>query len=174
MIVMFKDTNFKRACKSLFYASLVPLAIGVVLYLFGISDSGVVRRNSISWGFTTPNTFAMLMAVTWMLWLCSRTHLSVKEYIFTWIFGVLGYTIQDSRTFLIVLILLPFADMIVRKLISLRKNRIIKRIACLSQVFFMVLSVMLVKLYPISKYVQHLNPLFGGRVFLNYYNYSKY
>ena len=174
MIVMLKNNDFKKVCKSLFYASVIPLVLGVALYLFEISDSGVTRREITAWGFTTPNTLAMLMVVMWMFWLCSKSYLSGKDYMLTWIFAALGYLMQGSRTFLVVMLMLPFLDMAVRKFMSLRKNGFMKKAACLSQAFFMLLSVVLVKLYSVSVFVQKLNPVFGGRVFLNYYNYKKY
>lgn len=174
MIFILKNVNFRKVCKSLFYATLIPLLTGILLYLLRISDSGVIRRGAAAWGFSSPNTFAMLIVTVWMLWLCSKSYISTKDYISTLILTFFGYLLHGSRSFVVVMCLLPFLDWTVKKLMLLRKSELIREIVCFSQAFFLTLSVILVKLYPVNAFVQGLNPLLGGRVFLNYYNYNKY
>ena len=68
LIIAASNVPYKRILSICRKTTLVIIALSILLWIMGISDTGVGRRDAISIGFTHPNVAAQMIMLVCLLW----------------------------------------------------------------------------------------------------------
>ena len=171
-----KKISFSRILKTLLLAFTSTLFIGIFLYIFNISNSGMGRRGALSFGFTQPNILAMIIItinlLTFTLYRIYKfynTLLALISILFISFF-------LKTQTATIVLILFPLIYFFVKKEVN-RNNKAAILVIRGSQIIMLLFTCLLLFLYPKTIYDPFrtkLDILFSYRPYLNYNNFMQY
>lgn len=170
-----RDMSYRKILKTLFRVYGAVLCISIVLYVLGLSNP-IIVDDGISLGFSHPNIAALLITTELFLWLCLKEKVDWKSILIYFLFAATIHIFLETRVAAICLAFFP----ILYKVIQWGKkkdNKLIKILACYSQVIICVLSYLMVVIYPMAIY----NPLRGKidqllayRPYLNFNNIMKY
>lgn len=170
LLVASKQTPLTKIFQTIRNAYITILILSVGLWLLGISDSGVGRRDSLSIGFVHPNIAAQVLTLVCLLWLANKEYINRTNYIIVALFAVMVFLITGSKTSTIVLLCTPAVIFISKKI----NNTFGKYIITYSQIFIILFSYISARLLETNSLIQRLDILFTDRIFLNYYLFNKF
>lgn len=176
LIVGAKNEKGSDIFKILMFCFTFVVFIAIFLYLFGISNSGIARRNAISLGFTTPNVCAGIIQTIWFLFISLygiNAFKSIRGNLFI-LFMVLCFVFIKSRASIVLMILSVFLIPLMKKFLNSKHNRVLRIALYLLVPLLTMLTYLSAKYYTSFTFLQQANMLFGSRIFMNYYNLQKY
>ena len=171
LIISASRFDFRQVCRALFVGALSASLVVLTLFLVGVSNSGIGRRNGISLGFGHPNTAGRVVLICYLLWICGyKTAANVKWTQGTLVGGAV-FVVTGSRTSAALILLAPFVVLVARKLS--KRARVYSGILIgLLPLILLVFTYATAQLLPISSFVNQLDLLLSNRIFLNYYAFS--
>lgn len=176
LILAAKDFSYKSILKTCRYAITSVFLLSIILWFFGISDSGIGRRGRIALGYVHPNIVAQVIMIIALLWVAEKSEkLNSKNYFILECIAIGVYIITGSKNATIILAITPVFIEIIKKIIfSKKENKLIKIIFKCSQVLLVIFTVLSAKFLPQSGLLQRLDLIFTNRLFLNYYLLNKF
>ncbi|QLK32462.1 hypothetical protein [Lactobacillus crispatus] len=167
---------FTKILKTLLSAFVSIFILGIFLYILGISNAGIARREAVTFGFTQPNILAMIIiTINLIIFILYREYkifdflLALGSIIFISLF-------LKTQTAAIVLILFPLIYIFVKREIRLN-NRFALLVIEGSQILILLITCLLLFLYPKTIYDPFrtkIDTLFSYRPYLNYNNVMQY
>lgn len=176
LIIAASNVPYKRILSICRKTTLVIIALSILLWIMGISDTGVGRRDAISIGFTHPNVAAQMIMLVCLLW-TSEVAENIKRwhYLLIEFVGILIYIITGSRTSTVVVVILPL--LLEFNKWFLKHRRIGKAPAFLltySQLIITLFAYISARFLENSALFRSLNLILSSRLFLNYYVLNQY
>lgn len=177
LILASKDVLFPKIVHTIRSTLVFSLALSVLLFLAGVSDSGVTRRGYIALGYEHPNVLAEVIFIIFMLWLAEYASVIKKNKMYAVIFAMAAsiFVLTGSRTPSVLLILFPILSGIVK--FGLKKNkesRLMRIMGEVSQSVVILVTYLTALLLPNRGWIQAIDLLVNNRIFLNYYALNKY
>lgn len=171
LIMAAKGVHYNRiinVCKNAIFSVVI---FSFVLYILGVSDSGLGRRDKISLGFIHPNVAAQIFMILLLLWLVyNRTQNQIKKYILFEIGVCLIWNITGTKTVAIVMALAPFVIELYRVCINkYLLSKVIYIISICCQFLVILFTFLTAYLLPKSEILKELDLILTNRLFLNYY-----
>ena len=176
LILASRKVKFDDILRTLLISFSTIFLIGFFLYLMGISDAGIGRRNGISFGFIEPNTVSMIIITIIFLILCLQKRLKVSSLVMILVTIIFVNIFTKTQTAALVLILLPFLYLWVKRGIDKDKS-FSKFIMKAFQILVMIFTCLLLYLYPqaiFNPFRNIVDGFFSYRPYLNYNNFVKY
>lgn len=176
LIIAARDISYKKIMRTLASVYMCVFALSCILYMFGISDSGIARRAAISLGFSHPNGASLMLIVIIFLFLCSKNSITYQRVLIVYGMAALIGTVLKTRVAVVCLLISPILYVIIKHGCENNK-KIIKFFSCGSQLIVFLISVLLVVLYPLRIYDPFrsaLDILFMYRPYLNFNNIMRY
>lgn len=176
LLVAAKDVPYKRIIRTCKTAFSGTFCLTVLLWLVGISDSGVGRRGKIALGYVHPNIAAQIVVILVLLWLAEKgTQVRHRHYLLVELAAGLLLWITGSKTAVIVLVLVPLLVEVCRFLTRHpRHTGVLRGLVMASQLLVMAFTYLSARLLPRSGLLQQLDLFFTNRIFLNYYLLDKF
>lgn len=115
-IICAKNIDIKHTLKVTIRTFLVTISLGVIFYYAGISPDIIKYKSDgtpvHSYGFTNPNSLALIVLQPIMLWIFFKySNFRIRDYLGVTIAGLLLYLVTKSRsavvTIIFLLVLLP-------------------------------------------------------------------
>lgn len=174
-IIVSKKESYEEICKVLLKGTTFAFVLSVLLYILGISNSGVSRRDAIALGFGHPNVCGSVIATMIFLYFSLSEKKYRKRQWAVLIAGILANLfILSSRTTAVLLVLLPIIRWLLPKILK-KQNRVIKAIICLLPILiFTVVMYITINFDYTNPIYYRLSQLFSGRPILNHYNYQQF
>lgn len=172
LVTSVKGIEFKKICKVIFWGIFIGTTIVLLLYVLGISDSGIKRRGFSGYGFSHPNNFSELILVMCFL----QVFLIRKEIkiinVKMLIIAILNYLLLGNRSVSIILIVYPGMVWLLRYLYKSKKRKFLmaKNILIMSFPICQFFSVITAILYTKFPSIQTLSMILNSRIFEAYYN----
>lgn len=176
LILASRKVKFDKILLTLLLSFSSIFFIGCFLYLLGISNAGIGRRDAISVGFIQPNTLSMIIVTIVFLVLCLQKKLKTSGLTMIAIAIIFISIFTKTQTASLVLIGLPFVYLWVRRGIN-KDKKFSQLIMQGSQILVLVFTCLLLYLYPKSAFNPFRNVIdefFTYRPYLNYNNFMKY
>lgn len=157
-----------RICKD---ATLGMFVLTVVLWILGISDSGIGRRGKVALGYVHPNIAAQIVVILVLLYCAEKgSEIRRKDYILIELAAAIIYLITDSKTAVMVLVIAPIVIEITKFFVKRqKKHRVVCGMLTLSQLFVVGFTYLSAILLPYSGFLKKLDLFLTNRLFLNYY-----
>ena len=157
-----------RICKD---ATLGMFVLTVVLWILGISDSGIGRRGKVALGYVHPNIAAQIVVILVLLYCAEKgSEIRRKDYILIELAAAIIYLITDSKTAVMVLVIAPIVIEITKFFVRRQKKyRVVCGMLTLSQLFVVGFTYLSAILLPYSGFLKKLDLFLTTRLFLNYY-----
>lgn len=176
VIVYLNGVGEKELFVHLNQTFLISFIVVLLLYICGMSDPGIGRRNGFTLGFSTTNIASRMIQCIFFTWILSkrdRLNLS-RESIAAFIFAgfILGTT--GSRSSAIIVAVLPFliwyTDFLLR-----RNKKVLLWILSMTPIFFFAITIITSYQYKNSAFIQFINSAFlSNRVYMNYVAFDKF
>lgn len=149
----------------------------VALYITGISNPGLMRRNGVTLGFATTNIASRLFQIALFFLVVSHKKIkNNKRFIFVIciIAGIFTYALTKSRLSAILMIAYPFLLILIEKGEKSKIKWLWKTMAMSMPVAMLLFSVLLTSLYANNSIVQAINLAFSNRIYMNLVALQKY
>lgn len=176
LILAASKIQYKSILRICRFASSSIIVLAVVLWVIGISNSGVGRRGALAFGFSHPNVAAQMIMLVCLLWVSEMGEkMKYTDYFILEIVAVAILVLTDSRTSTVVVAILPIILILNKKI--LRNRQFSKAMAYLlaySQVGVAAFTFITAKFLENSGILRSLNIVLSSRLFLNYYVLNKY
>lgn len=171
-----KNTNFTKIVKTLLLAFSSVFLLSLFLYIFGISNAGIGRREAVSLGFSQPNIATMFIVTIFFLILALQTELTTQWIFLLFVVAAFVGLILKTQTAVIIFITFPIVYIWVKT--GVKKNRLIsKNLMKGSQLIAFTITCILLYVYPKPYYTPFrtiVDQIFTYRPYLNYNNVMKY
>ena len=176
IILVSKNLPLSRILKTCRIALTFIVVLSVLLWMVGISDSGIGRRGAIAIGFAHPNVAAQFIMMICLMWTMERNDkLCLKDYLLIEIVALVTFLVTGSRTSAIVIVLIPFIVVFIKHIL---KHKNIKKLPALllmlTQTVIIAFAYLSAKYLETSYFLQRLDLIFSNRLFLNYYVLKQY
>lgn len=171
-----KKAPFSKILKTLLFAFIFIFLIGIFLYIFNISNSGMGRRGAISLGFTQPNILAMIIITINLLMFTLCKEYRFRNTLLALISIFIISFFLKTQTATVVLVLFPLMYLFVKKEVN-ANNKVALLLIKGSQIIMLLFTCLLLFLYPKTIYDPFrtkLDILFSYRPYLNYNNFMQY
>lgn len=175
LIVAAKNIPYKKIIQTCKTATISTFCFTLLLWIMGISDSGIGRRGKIAIGYIHPNIAAQIVTIIVLLYL-SEGNTKKKNYIWVEIIALLTFAITGSKTAVIVMVLAPFMIELFKHVLF-HKNLIsvvVEAFAEWSQALVIAFTYFSAMLLPYSAVLKKMDLLFTNRLFLNYYLFTEF
>lgn len=151
-------------------------AATVLMWLLGISDSGVGRRGKLAFGYVHPNYVAQVVMILVLLWLVEKGNRErFLRYVLTEAAAVAILFLTGSKTAGIIIAASPLVVELCRCAVYQKKSsKLTKLLLEGSQPVILLFTWLSAKLLPYSGVLKKLDLIFTNRLFLNYYQFTKY
>lgn len=174
LILAAKGISTQRLLKVCRFSFTTILVLSVTLWITGISNSGIGRRDSIAIGFVHPNVAAQIIMLIFLLWILEKgTTFDLNKAFITEIAAVCVLLITGSRTSTFILACAPFVLRISQQIMYSQKQGLLYKIyvtmAQYIQLLLMLFSYITALYLEQSSFFQKLDLIFSNRIFLNYY-----
>lgn len=176
IIIASRNTKFEKIIKPIFNAFATTSLIALLLFITGMSNPGVSRRNAVSLGFGHPNVAALTFITLFFIWICLRNKVDAKTYLVAGLMCICNFFTTKTTTVYVAIILF-FIFYYLATFGIKKNNKAIKFIDSGAQLFTFAFTVLLLVLYPLRIYDRfryQLNILFSWRPYLNYDMYKAY
>lgn len=169
-------TPFQRILKVCRTAMTGTFAATVLMWLLGISDSGVGRRGKLAFGYVHPNYVAQVVMILVLLWLVEKGNRErFLRYVLTEAAAVAILFLTGSKTAGIIIAASPLVVELCRCAVYQKKSsKLTKLLLEGSQPVILLFTWLSAKLLPYSGVLKKLDLIFTNRLFLNYYQFTKY
>ncbi len=171
LVVAASGLDFKQVCRALLAGTLSAALVVLLLFLSGVSDAGVGRRNGISLGFGHPNTAGRVVLLCYLLWMCGCKSTTSIGWMQSFLIGAFLLVVTGSRTAVALILLMPFIVFATKGLSSKARVRFGTAIGLLPLALF-ILTYTTARMLPVSEFVNHLDLVLSNRIFLNYYAFG--
>lgn len=169
LIITLRRTNYKELFEVMYRILIVSVVFTVLLYLLGISDAGIMRREATAIGYSNPSTVGYVLMNIALLAIAARGGITVHQKIVLGIVNFVGFLLTDCRTgFILTLAALLLDNK--RIYLFMKRFRPVCILLMSLPVILLSITVLTAKLYENNVLVQSLDPLFSGRISLNWYN----
>lgn len=175
LIVAAKNISFKKIVRTCRYTITSAFVFTVLLYVCRISDSGVGRRDKLSFGYVHPNIVAQVVMIIMLLYLAEKgTKIKKGDFMILEVVGLAIMLFTGSKTAGIVIAIAPIVILIIKYYITGKISRIGILLIESSQILIIAFTWWSAKMLPYSAFLKKLDLLFTNRIFLNYYQFNKY
>ena len=176
LIVAAANVSYKKILSICRKTTMIIIALSMFLWIIGISDSGVGRRDAISIGFTHPNIAAQMIMLACLLWVSEvADKIKYWNYLLIEIVGILIYIITGSRTSTFVIVILPLLLEFNKRFLNHHKiGKIPAFLLTYSQLIIVIFTYVSAKLLENNSFFRFLNQVLSSRLFLNYYVLNRY
>ena len=169
-----KGRNFDHIVSIIFNAYICAIFVTVLLYLLGISNSGIQRRGYSAIGFGSANVVGGYILICYLIWLYkARNH--IKILIVTAVIALFVYFVINNRSVVFLTLLAPLCLQCFKHLVNSNKgNIILKNTIVWLPVICILICIITAEMYPINSVIQKIDVLFNQRIYLNYRNITLY
>lgn len=168
IIVVLKDVDYRELFDVMYRILVFSIALTVMLYLLGLSDAGVQRRDANALGYAQANSVGYVLMVLTLLTIVKKDEVSSWNKILLVLLNLAGFIIADSRTgFFLTCFALLFANN--RIYVIIKRNWLIQTILTILPVILMIATIRTAVLYESNAFVQVLDVLFSARIAMNNY-----
>lgn len=169
-------TPFRRVVKVCRIAMTGTFAATVLMWILGISDSGVGRRGKLAFGYVHPNYVAQVVMILILLWLVEKGNRErFLRYILLEVTAIAVLFLTGSKTAGIVIAAAPLVVELCRYGVYQKApSKLTKLLLEGSQLLILLFTWLSAKLLPYSGVLKKLDLIFTNRLFLNYYQFTKY
>lgn len=176
LIIAASNVPYKKILRTCRMATMFIVILSILLWLMGISDSGIGRRDAIAIGFVHPNVAAQMIMLVCLLWASEMSEkIKYRDYFVIELVGVLIFFITDSRTSTIVVVLLPFLLEFNKRILKYRQvGKIPAFLLTYSQLLITIFAYVTARFLEDNSFFQSLNLILSSRLFLNYYVLNQY
>lgn len=175
LIVAAKNISFKKIVRTCRYTITSAFVFTVLLYVCRISDSGVGRRDKLSFGYVHPNIVAQVVMIIMLLYLAEKgAKIKKGDFMILEVVGLAIMLFTGSKTAGIVIAIAPIVILIIKYYITGKTSRIGILLIESSQILIIAFTWWSAKMLPYSGFLKKLDLLFTNRIFLNYYQFNKY
>ena len=174
VIMAAKGRNFDHIVSIIFNAYICAIFVTVLLYLLGISNSGIQRRGYSAIGFGSANVVGGYILICYLIWLYkARNH--IKILIVTAVIALFVYFVINNRSVVFLTLLAPLCLQCFKHLVNSNKgNIILKNTIVWLPVICILICIITAEMYPINSVIQKIDVLFNQRIYLNYRNITLY
>lgn len=171
LIIAASNVPYKEILRICRKTTLVIIALSILLWIIGVSDSGVGRREAISIGFTHPNVAAQMIMLVCLLWTSEvAENIKRQHYLLIEFVGILIYIITGSRTSTVVVIILPLLLEFNKYFLKHRQiGKVPAFLLTYSQLLITIFAYISARFLENSALFRSLNLILTSRLFLNYY-----
>lgn len=175
LIVAAKNISFKKIVRTCRYTITSAFVFTVLLYVCRISDSGVGRRDKLSFGYVHPNIVAQVVMIIMLLYLAEKgAKIKKGDFMILEVVGLAIMLFTGSKTAGIVIAIAPIVILIIKYYITGKTSRIGILLIESSQILIIAFTWWSAKMLPYIGFLKKLDLLFTNRIFLNYYQFNKY
>lgn len=176
LIIAASNVPYKKILRTCRMATMFIVILSILLWLMGISDSGIGRRDAIAIGFVHPNVAAQMIMLVCLLWASEMSEkIKYRDYFVIELVGVLIFFITDSRTSTIVVVLLPFLLEFNKRILKYRQvGKIPAFLLTYNQLLITIFAYVTARFLEDNSFFQSLNLILSSRLFLNYYVLNQY
>ena len=176
LILATKNFPFKKIIFTCRMAISSVFVLSLMLWVLGISDSGIGRRGKIALGYVHPNIAAQVLMIIMLLWLVEKgKEIKYKHYLFFECVAIGAFLITGTKTSIIVMAMAPFVIEVTKRILIKKRNAKLSFFMLqMSQMLILVFTYISAKLLPVSSLLKKLDLLLTNRLFLNYYLLNKY
>lgn len=168
IIVALRNVNYKELFDAMYRILAVSIALTVLLYLLGLSDSGVQRRGANALGYAQANSVGYVLMVLTLLTIVKKDKVNPWNKILLALLNLAGFIIADSRTgFYLACVALIFSNS--RIYTFIKRKRFIQNVLTVLPVILMIVTLSTAVLYESNVFVQGLDVLFSARIAMNNY-----
>ena len=164
IMISAKGVDFRKIVSIIKTTYIVAFILTVILFILGISDSGVQRRGYSALGFTNTNVCGGVILIICLLWMLSKEKISWRECFVIWTVGIAQIFIINNRSILLLLLIAPILAII------LKRSKVVSILIYVFPLLCVALSLLTAYMYPNSSLIQNLDVLTSHRIYLNYYN----
>lgn len=176
IIVYLNGVKEHEVFTQLYQAFMISFIIVLILYIFGISDAGIGRRNGLTLGFTTTNIASRMIQCILFSWALSK-HNSIKFiklFFISEMVSILILITTGSRLSALITAVLPFLIRFINFLLYKNKDFILKLLS-LTPILFFIITVVLSYQYENNTYIQLLNStILSNRIYMNYVAFDNF
>lgn len=171
LILASKNISFSHIVRICRYTIISTFILSVSLWIVGISNSGIGRRNSVAIGYVHPNIAGQVIMIIVLLWVVEKEReIKRTQCIIIETIAILLYVITGSKTSTLVVASLPVVIWLIRrKIFSTKEHFCFWTLVKYSQILIMIFTIVTAKFLAISNILQRLDLIFTNRLFLNYY-----
>lgn len=168
IIVALKNVDFHKLFDVMYRILAVSIALTVLLYLLGLSDAGIQRREANALGYAQANSIGYVLMALILLTIVRKEKVGLWNKILLALLNLAGFILSDSRMgFLLACVALLFSNSRIYALI--KKKRFIEFALSVLPAILMMFSLFTAVLYRKNAFVQWLNSLFNERIVMNSY-----
>ena len=173
LIVIMSQENYAKIINYTYYLYIFSIVLTISLYILGLSDAGVQRREATSLGYIQANAVGFIcMMITIYAFQKSPIKTKVAK-IGLIVVSIIGFILSDSRTgCLLAVLVVLFSNMRVYSWIH--QHKIIQWLLALFPCFCFAFSIGTARTYTTSIISQLLDTLFTSRIWMNYYLLKTY
>ena len=173
LVVIMSQENYGKIIDHTYNMYIFSIALTILLYIFGLSDAGVQRREATSLGYIQANAIGFVcMMLT--IYAFQKSSIQTKmTKIGLIVVSIIGFILSDSRTgCLLAILVVLFSNMKVYTWIH--RHKTVQLVLALFPCFCFAFSIGTAMTYTTSESSQFLNVLFTGRIWMNYYVLKTY
>ena len=174
VIMASRKRRFDDIASIIFYSYVSAILLTIVLYLLGISDSGVQRRGYSALGFISANVIGGYILVCYLIWMYKKKNRK-KTWMITVTLALLVYFIINNRSVVFLILITPLCLRYFKYLVQSNKdNKWWKKIVIWLPVICIFSCIITAEMYPANALIQKLDMIFNQRIYLNYRNITLY
>ena len=168
IVVALKKVDYQELFDAMYRILVFSIVLTLLLYLSGLSDAGIQRRDANALGYAQANSVGYVLMVLTLLTIVKKDKVSSRNKILLVLLNFAGFIISDSRTgFYLACFALLFANNRIYALI--KRNWLIQNILTIFPVILMIATIRTAILYETNAFVQVLDVLFSARIAMNNY-----
>ena len=168
LILSFKDSDFKRLAQAYFHTTICMTLMTIGLYILGISDAGIGRRDYLTFGFAGAGALGQVCFYMTIQAVLSGYTRKRDTKIIIFIVNCVCFVLCNNRSGIILgMITLLICN---NKLTMVFIKKGIKIVMFILPLILTGLTFITSLLYVRSPFVQNIDRLLSGRILLNYRN----